>query len=73
MFQTLLAEFTAAWKLLVRFPLPAFLSGDGERSEYPPVDGHPALLRPMMPLIGFVLGVFAAVPLWILRLRPGGR
>ena len=73
MFQTLLAEFTAAWKFFVRFPLPAFLSGDGERSEYPPVDGHPALLRPLMPLIGFMLGFFAAVPLWILHLLPSGR
>jgi len=73
MFQTLLAEFTAAWKIFVRFPLPAFLSGDGERSEYPAIDGHPALLRLMMPLIGFVLGFFAAVPLWILHLLPSGR
>ena len=73
MFQTLLAEFTAAWKFLVRIPLPAFLSGDGERSEYPAIDGHPALLRLMMPLIGFVLGFFAAVPLWILHLLPSGR
>ncbi len=73
MFQTFIAEFTAAWNTFVRLPLPAFLSGDGERSDFPEIDGHPALLRIMMPLIGFVLGVFAAVPLWVLHLLPSGR
>lgn len=73
MFQTLLAEFTAAWRSFVHLPLPSFLSGDGEHSEYPEIDGHPALLRLMFPLIGFVLGLFFAVPAWLLHLFPSGR
>lgn len=73
MFQTLLAEFSAAWKLFVHLPLPAFLSGDSEDSDYPPIDGHPALLRLMFPLLGFVLGFLAAVPAWLLHLLPSGR
>ena len=73
MFRTFIAEFAAAWNTFVRLPLPAFLSGDGERSDFPEIDGHPALLRMMMPLIGFALGVFACVPLWVLHLLPSGR
>lgn len=73
MFQTFLAEFYAAWSAFVKIPLPAFLSGDGERSSYPEIDGHPALLRLMFPLIGFVAGFLAAVPLWLLHLLPSGR
>ena len=73
MFQTLLAEFAAAWNAFVRIPLPAFLSGDGEQSDYPLIDGHPALLRIMMPLIGFVMGLFVALPVWLLYLLPSGR
>ncbi len=68
MIQTFLAEFAAAWNAFIRFPLPAFLSGDDERSEYLPIDGHPALLRIMMPLIGFLLGFLAALPLWAIRI-----
>ena len=73
MFQTLLAEFSSAWKLFVHLPLPSFLSGDGEDSDYPPIDGHPALLRLMLPLLGFVLGFLAAVPAWLLLMLPSGR
>ena len=73
MIQTVLAEFSEAWKIFMHFPLPAFLSGDGERSEYRPIDGHPALLRIMMPLVGFVLGLFAALPLWAIGLLLPGR
>ena len=68
MFQTLLAEFSAAWKSFIHFPLPSFLSGDGEDSDYSPIDGHPALLRIMLPLVGCVLGLMAAVPAWLLHL-----
>ena len=73
MFQTLLAEFSAAWKSFIHFPLPSFLSGDGEDSDYSPIDGHPALLRIMLPLVGCVLGLMAAVPAWLLHLLPSGR
>ena len=73
MIQTVLAEFSAAWKFFIHFPLPAFLSGDGEKSEYRPIDGHPALLRIMMPLLGFVLGLFIALPLWAIDLFSPGR
>ena len=73
MFHTLLAEFSSAWKFFVHLPLPSFLSGDGEDSDYPPIDGHPALLRLMLPLLGFVLGFLAAVPAWLLHLLPSGR
>ena len=73
MFQTLLAEFTSAWNAFVRISLPAFLTGDDDNSDYPPIDGHPALLRIMMPLIGLTLGFFAALPLWVLHLLPSGR
>lgn len=73
MFQSLLAEFSSAWKSFVHLPLPAFLSGDGEDSDYAPIDGHPALLRLMFPLIGFVMGFLAAVPAWLLHLLPSGR
>ena len=61
MFQSLLAEFSAAWKLFVHLPLPSFLTGDGEDSDYPQIDGHPALLRLMLPLVGFVLGFLAGI------------
>ena len=73
MFQSLLAEFSAAWKLFVHLPLPSFLTGDGEESDYPQIDGHPALLRLMLPLVGFVLGFLAAVPAWLLHLLSSGR
>ena len=73
MFQTFLAEFSAAWITFVRIPLPVFLSGDGERSDYPAIDGHPALLRIMMPAVGWMLGLIAAVPLWLLHILPSGR
>ena len=73
MVQTVLAEFSAAWRHFIHFPLPAFLSGDGERSAYRPIDGHPALLRIMMPLLGFVLGLFIALPLWGIGLLFPGR
>ncbi|MBQ9338624.1 MAG: hypothetical protein IJS14_15140 [Lentisphaeria bacterium] len=73
MLQSFLAEFAAAWKAFVRIPLPVFLTGDGRDSDYPTVDGHPALVRVMMPLIGLVLGLFAAVPVWLGFLFPSGR
>jgi|GEM_PF-2419738 len=67
MIQTFLAEFSAAWNAFIRIPLPAFLTGDHNSSEYPMIDGHPALLRIMMPAIGLLLGFLAALLLWILR------
>lgn len=67
MFDTYLAEFSAAWKTFIRIPLPAFLSG-GRESDYDEIDGHSALLRPMMPLIGTHLGLLTAFPLWLLNL-----
>ena len=73
MFQSLLAEFSAAWKLFVHLPLPSFLTGNGDDSDYPQIDGHPALLRLMLPLVGFVLGFLAAVPAWLLHLLSSGR
>ena len=73
MFQTFLAEFAAAWKVFVRIPLPAFLLGEDEGSDLPDLDGHSALLRVMMPLVGFLLGLMAALPFWILSLLPSGR
>lgn len=72
MLQSFLAEFNAAWTAFVRIPLPVFLRGDG-RSDYPLIDGHPALVRVMMPLIGLLLGLFSAVPLWFCRVFPSGR
>ncbi|MBO4649498.1 MAG: hypothetical protein J5806_15215 [Lentisphaeria bacterium] len=73
MFQTFLAEFAAAWNVFVRIPLPAFLLGEGDGSDLPAVDGHSALLRVMMPLVGFLLGLMAALPFWVLNLLPSGR
>ena len=73
MFQTFLAEFAAAWKVFVRIPLPAFLLGEDDGSDLPDQDGHSALLRVMMPLVGFLLGLIAALPFWVLNLLPSGR
>lgn len=71
MLNTLLFEFAAAWKMFIRLPLPVFLQGNS--TGHHPVDGHGALIRPLMPLIGLVLGLFITVPVWALTLLPNGR
>lgn len=72
MINTYLTEFAKAWNVFIRIPLPRFLSGNGE-SAFPEIDGHPALLRPMMPLIGAVQGLALALLFWAAAWLPGGR
>ena len=68
---TFLFEFAAAWTMFIRLPLPVFLQGDPSRSQ--PLDGPGTLIRPRLPLIGLVLGLFIVVPLWVLALLPNGK
>lgn len=62
MLNTYLSELAAAWNLVMK---PAFFRGE-RISELDEIDGHPALLRPMLPLVGALLGGILALPLWLL-------
>ncbi len=62
MLSTYLSELAASWNLVLK---PAVSRG-GHPSELDEIDGHPALLRPMLPLIGALLGGILALPVWLL-------
>lgn len=71
MINTFLSEFAGAWRMFIRLPLPIFLQGESNR--FSPVDGQGSWIRPLLPLLGLVLGLFIILPLWVLTLLPSGR
>ena len=72
MISSYIAEFSAVWKILFRMPLPSFLPDKGG-SDFPEIDSHPALMRPLMPVEGALFGLMLAFPFWVLQLFPGGK
>ncbi len=65
------AQFSATWDLFVSVKLPAPLRGRRRDDEEELSDGLPEMARPMLPLVGALLGLCAFIPAWALLRLPG--
>lgn len=62
----LIFQMAAAWDVFFTRRLPSFLYG--KKGEIDTIDGKPAKALMLLPLVGGLVGLFLAVPIWIVGL-----